>query len=97
MIEDHIHCSICGHAIVTQIKCAGGKTKPAEIFAIDKPIVVPMAGGRLGIAVENVPVCQDCRGDVESAAEKIRQQVQEQATAAAARPRLIVPGKGRPQ
>ena len=69
MLDDHVHCGQCGRPILTQIKVAGGKTKPAQVTLGTQ---IAWAKGPDGIApVERpVPLCPVC---VEQIAEQQRQ------------------------
>jgi copper chaperone CopZ len=83
MIEPHIHCAECYQAIATKIKCAGGKTKDAELHLMQQPRVAPAPGGKLAVLTVTVPLCQGC-------AERIEKALRDRERAS----KLIVPGLG---
>ena len=59
MNDRHVHCAECGLDIATQVKIAGGKTKPAPIARGTRFAVVPGPNG-LNVIPEDVPLCDDC-------------------------------------
>lgn len=68
MNDQHVHCHECGGQILTQIKCAGGKTKPAEIHVAEIPWPMPSPDGRaLGFIPRRVWLCDDCSEAIEKA------------------------------
>ena len=81
MIDAHVHCDNCRRVIATDIKIAGGKTKPAEIRLAQTVRVVPGPQG-IGVITVNVPICNECGERMD----------EEQKSAAASR--LIVPQSG---
>ena len=86
MIDKHVHCANCGCAIATELKVAGGKTKPIEYKQMVRNYVAPgPQPGTLAFLQQIVPMCDDCCAQIEAA---------NAAEEAKAKSRLIIPTVG---
>ena len=90
MIEDHVHCGNCGHAIATRVKDPGGFKRDAEIPVGYQWRLGTNEVGVLGPVQVEVPLCPACHDVVD--ADDVRRK--EAAAHLAAASRLVVAPAG---